>query len=251
MVTFAAPAAHAFPTPPDAPEKPARIVSPEGAIDHALVQRFLAGDETAFVAIMGRHRGKIFAIALNLLRNEADAEEIVQDTFIRAHRGLVNFRGDSSLATWLFRIAVNLSRNRYWYFFRRHRQDALSLDCALSANNAATFSDLVADGQPDPAQETVTKEFTSLVDRSMARLETRHREILVLRNVLNRSYGEIAAALGLNVGTVKSRIARARKNLRAFLAEAFPELGASAAQGDWFLSAHAAHGHGHAAISSP
>ena len=110
----------------------------EAAHDAGLVRRFNAGDEAAFEEIMNRYREKIFSVALALLRNRADAEEIAQDTFIRAHRGLARFRGDSSLATWLHRIAVNLARNRYWYFFRRRRHATLSLDCALSDDSDAT-----------------------------------------------------------------------------------------------------------------
>ena len=214
----------------------------EATIDAGLVQRFNSGDDSAFVEIMARYRAKIFTVTLGLLRNHADAEEITQDTFIRAHRGLARFRGDSSLATWLYRIAVNLARNRYWYFFRRHRQDSLSLDCALGEDNAGTFSDLVADVAQDPAQETAVAEFSHLVDVCMAQLDARHREILTLRNVLNRSYGEIAAALGINVGTVKSRIARARENLRIRLAEACPEFAADSAPSDWFIPTRSSYG---------
>jgi RNA polymerase sigma-70 factor (ECF subfamily) len=219
-----------------------RRSTPDVAIDDALVERFAQGDESAFVEIMERYRGKIFTVTLGLLRNHADAEEITQDTFIRAHRGLANFRGDSSLATWLYRIAVNLARNRYWYFFRRRRQDSLSLDCALSDDSAATFADLVADVVQDPAQETVAGEFSTLVDECMEKLDSRHREILTLRNVLNRSYEEIAATLGINVGTVKSRIARARENLRALLVEACPEFSPGAAPGEWFLPSRVTYG---------
>src|SRR5688500_11490412 len=106
---------------------------------------------------MERYRGKIFTVTLGLLRNHADAEEITQDTFIRAHRGLINFRGDSSLSTWLYRIAINLARNRYWHFFRRRRHDAISLDWARSDGKTATVSDLVADGEHDPARDTVAR----------------------------------------------------------------------------------------------
>jgi RNA polymerase sigma-70 factor (ECF subfamily) len=214
----------------------------EAAIDADLVARFNAGDDAAFVQIMERYRTRIFTVTLGLLRNRADAEEITQDTFIRAHRGLARFRGDSSLATWLYRIAVNLARNRYWYFFRRRRQDTLSLDCALSDDNSGTFSDLVADVSPDPAQETATGEFTDLIDACMQKLDARHREILTLRNVLNRSYEEIAQALGVNVGTVKSRIARARENLRALLAEACPEFTPGTSPADWFIPTRATYG---------
>lgn len=208
----------------------------EAEYDAALVRRFAGGDEDAFVEIMNRYHEKIFSVALALLRNWADAEEIAQDTFIRAHRGLSRFRGDSSLATWLHRIAVNLARNRYWYFFRRRRHATLSLDCALGDDSEATFADLVATSTPNPAREAATDEFAQLVTVCMEKLDARHREILTLRNLLNRSYDEIARALGINVGTVKSRIARARGNLRALLVEACPEFAPDAAPGDWFES---------------
>src|SRR5207237_9631658 len=123
---------------------------------------------SAFVEIMTRYRDKIFTVAISLLRNHADAEEIAQDTFIRAHRGLARFRGDSSLATWLHRIAVNLARNRYWYFFRRRRHTTLSLDCTLTDEGDATFADLIATESPDPARESATNEFATPV---AARLE--------------------------------------------------------------------------------
>src|ERR1700677_3319460 len=116
--------------------------------DDELVRRFNAGDESAFVEIMDRYRGKILYVAIDRLHNHADAEEIVQDTFIRAYRGLARFRGDASLATWLHRIAANLARNRYWYYFRRRRHATLSLDCGLSDEGEGTFADLVAADAP-------------------------------------------------------------------------------------------------------
>ena len=211
----------------------------EAAIDTELVRRFNDGDESAFIEIMNRYQRKIFTIVLGLLRNRADAEEITQDTFIRAHRGLGRFRGDSSLATWLHRIAVNLARNRYWYFFRRRRHATLSLDCPLSDDTAATFTELVASEAPDPSREAATGEFSTLIATCMERLDARHREILTLRNILNHSYDEIAQALGINVGTVKSRIARARENLRTLLAEMCPEFAPESAPSDWFEPARA------------
>lgn len=214
----------------------------EARVDADLVRRFNAGEQSVFTTIMERYQAKIFTVAHGLLRNRADAEEITQDTFVRAYRGLGRFRGDSSLATWLYRIAVNLARNRYWYFFRRRRHDALSLDCALGDENEGTFSELVADTGHDPAQESATSEFASLIEDCMARLDARHREILTLRNLLNHSYEEIAGLLGINVGTVKSRIARARENLRELLAEACPEFAPESEPSDWFLPARALYG---------
>src|SRR5438270_9357319 len=87
--------------------------------DAGLVKRFTAGDSEAFAEIVARYRDKMFAVAFDRLRNRGDAEEIAADTFIRAHRGLAQFRGESSLSTWLHRIAVNLALNRYWHRFRR------------------------------------------------------------------------------------------------------------------------------------
>ncbi len=214
----------------------------ESLHDAGLVCRFNAGDETAFVEIVARYRERMLAVGFGVLKNGADAEEIAQDTFIRAHRALGQFRGDASLATWLHRIALNLARNRYWYFFRRRRQATLSLDCPFGADNHSTFSDLAASGAPDPARAAANGEFSQLVDACLERLGSQPREILHLRNALDLSYGEIAGRLGLNIGTVKSRLARARERLRVLLAEACPEFGVGAQPMAWFESLRPAGG---------
>lgn len=225
---------------------PAKEGTPDSAQeaihDACLIARFNRGDESAFVEIMDRYRGKIFGLANNLLRNAADAEEIAQDTFVRAHRGLANFRGDSSLATWLYRIALNLSRNRYWYFFRRCRHSSISLERPLNEDTEGTFSDLIAADTHNPVQETVTQEFTELISTCMEKLDARHREILTMRNILNLPYEEISQALGINVGTVKSRIARARENLRKMLIELAPEFGTDSMADDFFEISRVAYG---------
>ena len=196
----------------------------EAQYDAALVQRFSTGDEAAFVEIVTRYRTKMFQVALGLLRNRADAEEIAQDTFIRAHRSLAQFRGDASLAAWLYCITLNLSRNRYWYFFRRHRHAMLPLDATFGENNASTFADLVACEGPGPVRETVNNEFAATVTACTAQLPVRQREILTLRNVQHHSYLQISQMLGIGLGTAKSRIARARRSLRLLLTAAYPEL---------------------------
>jgi RNA polymerase sigma-70 factor (ECF subfamily) len=206
----------------------------EALYDAGLVRRFNGGDESAFGEIMTRHKTRIFAAAMALLRNHADAEEITQDTFVRAHRGLSRFRGDSSVATWLHRIAVNLARNRYWYFFRRRRHATLSLDAALGDEGDSTFSDLLSTRDPDPAQESSRTEFVDAVEACMEKLEPSHRKILTMRSVLDQSYEEIAADLRINVGTVKSRIARARERLRNKLAEDCPEFARDSDPSLWF-----------------
>ncbi len=207
----------------------------EAQIDATLIARFVQqGSESAFAEIVSRHREKLFSVALSLLRNRHDAEEIVQDAFVRAHRGLANFRGDSSLATWLHHITVNLARNRYWYFHRRHRQDSLSLEHTLNGETGATFSDLVASEAPTAPRETAIAEFSELVTVCMEQLDPAHREILKMRAILNQSYAEIADALGVRVGTVKSRIARARGQLRSKMVESCPEFKEDALPSEWF-----------------
>jgi RNA polymerase sigma-70 factor (ECF subfamily) len=206
----------------------------EALHDAGLVARFNAGDERAFEEIVRRYKGRIHSVALGHLRNHADADEISQDTFIRAHRGLALFRGDSSLATWLHRVAFNLSRNRCKYYRCRRRDSMLSLDRAFSDDNAATLSELIASDAPDPAREAAAGEFSELVASCMTRLGVRQREILMLRNGLNDSYDDIARALGISIGTVKSRIGRARECLRKLLAESYPEASPGAQLHDWF-----------------
>jgi RNA polymerase sigma-70 factor (ECF subfamily) len=213
------------------PTSRAVISGQEAAHDADLVRRFKAGDEEAFVEIITRYRDKIFAIALRHLRNRADAEEITQDTFIRAHRGIARFRGESSLATWLHRIAFNLCHK---YYFSRRRHVTLSLDCAFSDGNQATISDLIATDAPNPAREAAACEFSELVVTCMEKLGARQREILLLRNGMNQSYGEISLSLGISIGTVKSRIGRARESLRGLLAEKYPESAPDASPFDWF-----------------
>lgn len=218
----------------------------EAIQDAALVRRFNGGDESAFGEIMSRHRSRIFAAAMGLLHNHSDAEEITQDTFVRAHRGFSNFRGDSSVSTWLHRIAVNLARNRYWYFFRRRRHATLSLDASVGVEGDDRFSDLLSTADPDPSQEASRNEFVGAVEACMERLEAGHRRILTMRTVLDQSYEEIAGELGINVGTVKSRIARARERLRNCLAEECPEFARDCDPSDWFEPAR---GHGQVAAA--
>jgi RNA polymerase sigma-70 factor (ECF subfamily) len=198
----------------------------EALVDAGLVRRFNAGDEAAFVEIVQRYRDKMFHVALGLLRNHADAEEIAQDTFIRAHRSLAKFRGDSSLAAWLYCITLNLSRNRYWYFFRRRRHAMLPLDAALNEGSTATFAELVASDSPSPVREAANHEFSEIITGCMDKLTSGQREILLLRNVQHHSYHHISRTLGIGIGTVKSRIARARCSLRVMLTKAYPEFSA-------------------------
>jgi RNA polymerase sigma-70 factor (ECF subfamily) len=193
----------------------------EVALDRILVDRFKNGDASAFDEMVSRYWDRIFSMVNQLLRNSEDAEEVTQDAFIRAHRGLANFRGESAFSTWLYQIATNLARNRYWYWWRRKRDKSVSFDAPMGPDNTTTLADMIPAEVETPDDITVTREFVARITSGMERLGAKHREILVLRNVKNLSYEEIAGILGISVGTVKSRIARARENLRSKLGEDF------------------------------
>ncbi len=193
----------------------------EVALDRLLVDRFKNGDEAAFNEMVSRYWDRIYGMVHQLLRNQQDAEEVTQDAFIRAHRGLVNFRGDSAFSTWLYQIATNLARNRYWYWWRRKRDKTVSFDQPVSADNDTPLSEVFAADVETPGDITVTQELVDRIASGMDKLSPKHREILILRNVKNMAYEEIAVILGISVGTVKSRIARARESLRATMGEEF------------------------------
>lgn len=203
--------------------------------DADLVRRFVSGDENAFTEIVDRHRPKLLKVAYGHLKNQADAEEIVQDTFIRAHRGLSQFRGESSLATWLHRVTANLARNRYWYYRSRRKECWLSLHAPLGNDATSTFSDIIPDKEHDaPPREAMRTEFVEAVATCMEQLPADDREILKMRNVLNQSHEAIALTLGMGVGTVKSRIARARGELRTLMARSFAKSNERPKPREWF-----------------
>lgn len=193
----------------------------ETAVDDAILDRVRQGDQAAFNEVVNRYWDRIFARSFQLLKNREDAEEVTQDTFIRAQRGLENFRGEASFSTWLYQIATNLSHNRYWYWWRRKRSASVSLDMTLCEESGTTLEEVLPAEGETPGDATLTREFVNEVSRCMGELNTRHREILELRIVHNFSYEEIAEALDISVGTVKSRIARARESLREKLGRDF------------------------------
>ena len=189
--------------------------------DELLIERIKAGDMAAYNVMVIRHYDRIFSRVLQLLNNKQDAEEVTQDAFIRAHRGLENFRGDASFSTWLYQIATNLAHNRYWYWFRRKRDQSISLDQPQCEDGSLTLENVMPCEDENPAEAVVTQEFVDRVSACMQYLNDKHKEVLILRNVKNLTYDEIAQQLDISVGTVKSRIARARESLRGLLGEDF------------------------------
>jgi len=189
------------------------------AADKLLLDRYRQGDDRAFDDILRRYYEPIFRRAFSLLRNHEDAEEVAQDTFLRARRGLDKFRGDAAFSTWLYRIATNLAHNKHWYWWRRRRHAGVSLDAMVSPETDLTLADVLPDGAPNPGQEMVTQELVERVESAMEKISPAHREILTLRIVRDLSYEEIAALQDLSLGTVKSRIARAREALKQALGD--------------------------------
>ena len=183
------------------------------ASDQELLKRFRAGDESAFDELVLRHQQRAFNIAYQLLRDHEDATEVAQDAFVRAYRSLDSFHGECEFTTWLHRIVVNLAHNKYRWWKRRGKHANVSLDSPLETADDQMSRQMTAETDA-PDTQAVKAEFIELLSRKMNELPDKFREVIVLRNVENLSYEEIAAALHCSVGTVKSRIARGREALR-------------------------------------
>lgn len=178
------------------------------------------GDTRALRELMRRHgstlRGWLSTFDGKLFRPD-DADEIVNDAFIRAARGVTNFRGDCSVKTWLFCIARRLAINRVEFNRRRCHDRTVSIHSPLSDGEDLTLEHMLRD-DGDNGADVERAEQEREIWRAFELLDGKHREILHLRIVEDRDYFQIAVALGINIGTVKSRIARARIKLRALVA---------------------------------
>lgn len=185
--------------------------------DDLLVARARQGDRAAFGQLVDRHGGRLFGAVVRILGDAAVAEEVVQDALVAAWRALPKFRGDARFDTWLHRIAVNKARNKRLYRRRRalHRHDPLHTD----ADDDRPPLQLVHPG-PLPDRAVDRAEASRRLQAGLDALTAEHREVLVLRDLQDLDYDEIADVLGIARGTVKSRLHRAR----AALAEAITAL---------------------------
>jgi RNA polymerase sigma-70 factor (ECF subfamily) len=187
--------------------------------DGSLVAAARDGDARAFEEIVRRHGGLVLGLGRRLLGSRADAEDLMQDVFIRVHRALPSFRGDSSLKTWIARVAVNAARNRRRDEGRRGLRLARSLDAPLAPGSDATLADRIDDPSPGPERLALSAQSRERIEEALRDLPIEYREALVLRDVEGLSYEEIAAALEISLGTVKSRIARGRGRLQEALGD--------------------------------
>lgn len=181
--------------------------------DDELIRRFNRGDESAFTEIYYRYQERICKFVFLQIRKKDDAAEITHETFARAHRGLERFRRGNSLAVWLHRIAFNLARNRYWFFFRRRKKDAPSFGTLLFP---AGIDLPPVDIEKAEAEEAAAK----MTGICIEKLDTSDREIIILRVVLEYSYSEIAAALGVSLEDGRKRISSARRRFGKLMKEA-------------------------------
>ena len=178
----------------------------------ALIQRCAAGDEAACAELVATHQRMVYALALNLLGDRDEALDISQEVFLRVFRTLSGFRGQSALRTWIYRIVVNQVRNRQRWWRRRHRSDEVSLDDHLQYSGELESKQDVL-----PDRLLASKETAAHIRQALDRLPFDQRTALILREVDGLRYEEIAFSLDIAIGTVKSRLTRARQALRADL----------------------------------
>ena len=186
----------------------------EHSAPNKMLDRLKNGDDCAFGELVNTHWDKIYNRANSLLSNHQDAEEVAQDTFLRARKSIVNFRGECSLSTWLYHIATNLARNKHWYWWRRKRGESVSLDSQVGDDENTRLCDVIAGDDDTPAEETESNEFARTLPKAIASLPAKYGDVIKLRVARDLSYEEISAELGISVGTVKSRLSRAREYLR-------------------------------------
>lgn len=187
------------------------------ADDLQLVESAKAGDAGAFKALVVRYQRKVYAVALGIVKDPDLAWDVAQEAFVRVHKHLPEFKGDSAFSTWLFRIASHLSIDSVRKERTSQKDDIDEVhEAALGSGGEGILS--TALGQ-DPRDNALRKELAGKMTEALATLPLIHREILVLREVEGLSYEELAGRLGIQKGTVMSRLFHARKKMQAALAE--------------------------------
>jgi RNA polymerase sigma-70 factor (ECF subfamily) len=196
----------------------ARPVEARPTVDDAdIIRRVRAGDTDAFGLLVEKYGGRIQRLVRGYVRNEKDAEDVVQDSFVKAFARLDRFDGRSAFFTWLYRIAANTSMDHNKKV--RRRPPALPLDAQREDEEGRGAIAPPAKG-PTPLQGAMTAELRRSIDEAMASLPDIYREVIVLREMEGLSYDDMSRAIGVSRGTIESRLFRARERLRARLARA-------------------------------
>jgi RNA polymerase sigma-70 factor (ECF subfamily) len=198
------------------------LVSSQAGIDDAtLVAQTREGDARPFSELVRRYEGKVFRLAQHVTQNREDAEDVLQETFLKAYEHLDQFRGDSKFYTWIVRIAVNQALMK----LRRRKSDkAVSLDETIDTGEDNIVREIAA-WDEDPEQRFSREELGGILDSAVQSLEPLYRSVFVLRDIEDLSTEETAEALDLSVPAVKSRLLRARLQLREKLTRYFKRKG--------------------------
>src|SRR5690349_10910657 len=192
-----------------------------GIDEGALVAQVRAGDARAFNELVRRYEGKIFRLAQHITQNREDAEDVLQETFMKSYEHLDQFKGDSKFYTWIVRIAVNQALMK----LRRRKTDkSVSIDETIDTGEDTVVREIAAWGE-DPEQRFSREELGEILDSAIETLEPPYRSVFVLRDIEDLSTEETAEALGLSVPAVKSRLLRARLQLREKLTRLFKRKG--------------------------
>ncbi|MDQ3473547.1 MAG: sigma-70 family RNA polymerase sigma factor [Acidobacteriota bacterium] len=190
---------------------PEEVRSP---LETQFIERLKEGDAAAFEVLITERSGEVYGLLYRLTENSEEARDLTQETFLRAFQSIGQFRGESDLRTWIYRIAINQARNK-WRWWRRRRRDAtVSLDSENAHGTQPLIESLPSERGKSPEQETLAHERERALRKALHSLSLSYRETVILRDIEGFTYEEIAETLGINVGTVKSRLARGRQELR-------------------------------------
>ena len=184
--------------------------------DLALLAGLRAGAEASYETLILRFEHPVYSIVSRLVENPSDAPDVVQDVFVKIFRNVDHFRGESSLKTWVYRIAVNEARNQRRWFGRHRRQE---VDLEPSTPEAHSLQDVLPDPGPSPYELALDQETNAMIEEALQSVAPNYRTALVLREVEGLTYEEISVVLDISLGTVKSRILRGREALRRAIAE--------------------------------
>ena len=184
--------------------------------DEVFVEKLRSLDAAAFDQLVTTYSNDVYSMLCRMTSDQEEAADLTQETFLKALRSVKTFRGDCSLKTWLFRIAINESRNRFRWWKRRSRDKTLSIDASIGESDTQLW-ETISDRSASPEEVTLTRERSQKVANAIAGLKKIYRDAVTLCDIEGLSYEECAIALETNVGTVKSRISRGREVLRKVL----------------------------------
>jgi RNA polymerase sigma-70 factor (ECF subfamily) len=192
---------------------PAAAMELRAPAETEFIESLRRGEAAAFEELVAERSGEIYGLLFRLTENSEEARDLTQETFLRAFQSIGRFRGEADLRTWIYRIAINQARNRWRWWRRRHKDSTVSLDATQGQSNQTVIATL-ADSSDNPEQQALAHERELALRSALQKVGRAYRETVVLRDIEGFTYEEIATTLGINIGTVKSRLARGRQELK-------------------------------------